>query len=195
MTLRLLLTGLLFVALTASAAEVLLKDDFSSSNLPQRRAARGDWTFANLIAVCTQDDELFKKNKDHGPILSYIVPLENGRVRFSCKAEGVKALVFTINGAGGHIFRFVQSATGTSVRAFPPESADHRAVVLGNEAPKLEDGQWQPVEVELQGNKATLKIGSFAKTYEHPALAHPKANVTIGFSFGTLAVRDVTIER
>ena len=52
------------------AAEVApFSDDFSNLELSQRRALRGAWHFRDGTASCTQDDALFKKHKDHGPIL------------------------------------------------------------------------------------------------------------------------------
>lgn len=190
---------LLFLCLlssnTATAAEVLLKDDFSNPKLEQRRASRGDWKFADGAATCTQDDALYKKNKDHGPIIFYHLPLQDARIRFSFKADGAKTLVFTGNGADGHVFRFVMSDRGTSIRAFPADSADHKSISLGNEAPKLKSGEWVPVEVDLRGSKATVKIGDFVKTCEHASLTRAKTNISIGFSFGTLTVKDVVIEK
>jgi hypothetical protein len=195
MTKRLLCLTLLLSISAGSAAEVLLKDDFSSPKLEQRRAMRGEWKFADGAATCTQDDALYKQNKDHGPIIFYEVPLEDARIRFAFKADGAKTLVFTANGAEGHVFRFVLSEAGASIRAFPPDGKAHKSISLGreSEAP-LKQGEWVPVEVNLSGAKADVKIGGFSKSYEHPSLARPKANVSIGFSFGTVAVKEVVIE-
>ena len=181
--------------LTASAAETLLKDDFSDPKLKQRRASRGDWAFADGVATCTQDDALYKKYKNHGPIIFYDVPLQDGRVRFSFKADGAKTVVFTANGAEGHVFRFVMSERGTSVRAFPTDDKAHKSIGLSTEALPLKSGEWVPVEVDLRGSKASVKIGDFAKTYDHASLARAKTNISIGFSFGTLAVKDVVVEK
>ena len=189
-----LLLAILCTIASSSAAEVLLKDDFSNPKLEQRRASRGEWKFADGVATCTQDDALYKKNKDHGPIIFYHLPLQDARIRFAVKAQTVKTLVFTANGAEGHVFRFVMSERGTSIRAFPPGDKEHKSIALGNEAPKLISGEWVLVEVDLRGGKATVKIGGLTKTYEHASLARPKNNVSIGFSFGTLAVKDVVIE-
>jgi hypothetical protein len=175
------------------AATPLLKDDFSDPNLKARRALRGDWKFADGAATCTQDDALYKKHQDHGPILFYDLAHTDATVRFSFKADGAKTLVFTANGQNGHVFRFVMSATGTSIRAFPPDGKA-KSIALATEKLPLKSGQWTPVEVKLSGTKATVKIGDApAKTYEHASLARPKTNLSVGFSFGTVSVRDWVI--
>ncbi|TDU71081.1 hypothetical protein EI77_02199 [Prosthecobacter fusiformis] len=187
----------LLVASSLGAADApLLKDDFSSPKLEARRASRGEWKFAENTASCTQDDELYKKHKDHGPIIFYDLGYEDATLRFSYKADAaVKSVVFTSNGEDGHIFRFVSSERGTSVVAFPPDSKDHKSVRLGKPGPPLKPGDWVPVVVTLKSSKATVKIGDFEETYEHPSLARPKTNLSIGFSFGTVSVKDVVVEK
>lgn len=192
---RFLLTFLAASSLSAADAP-MLKDDFSNPKLETRRASRGEWKFTDNNATCTQDDELYKKHKDHGPIIFYDLAYEDATIRYSYKADAaVKSVVFTSNGADGHIFRFVSSARGTSAVAFPPDSKDHKAARLGNPGPALKPGEWVPVVVTLKGTKATVKIGDFEETYEHASLARPKTNLSIGFSFGTVRVKDVVVEK
>jgi hypothetical protein len=189
---------LLLTLLTASALAAdtpILQDDFSAPKLDQRRALRGEWTVADHTATCTQDDELFKKNKDHGPILFYDLAHTDATLRLAFKPDAaVKSVVFTCNGAEGHVFRIVLSAAGTSVRAFPTDSQDHKSIALATEkAVKLVPGQWTPLEVTLNGSQATLKLGDFTQTYDHPSFARPKTNFSLGFSFGTLSVKEVAV--
>ena len=183
------------VLVAAHAADVLpFKDDFSDPKLAARRALRGDWKFSGNVATCTQDDELYKKHLNHGPILFYDLAHTDSTVRFAFKPEGAKTFVFTANAEGGHVFRVIVAEKGTSVRAFPADAKDHASISLGQEKPVLKSGEWVPVEVALRGTKATVKIGAdFEKTYEHASLARPKTNVSIGFSFGSLAVRDFSV--
>lgn len=193
---HLLLSCLLFVPLTLlpAADAILLKDDFSAADLKSRRALRGEWKFANGAATCTQDDALFKKFQDHGPILFYDLAHTDATVRFSFKADGAKSVVFTANGEKGHVFRFVMSATGTSIRAFPTDKPDVKSIALATEKLPLKAGEWTPVEVKLAGTKATVKIGDApAKTYEHASLARPKVNLSVGFAFGTMSVKDLVV--
>lgn len=188
---------ILLLATVAVAADApLLKDDFSAPKLATRRASRGEWKFADNAATCTQDDELYKKNKNHGPILFYDLAYTDAAIRFAVKPDAAnKAVVFTANG-DSHVFRLVFSEAGMGVRAFPPEEKDHKSISLGNEkAVKLKAGEWTNVSVELRGSKATVKVGDFTKTYEHASIARTKANLSVGFSYGTVSVKDLVVEK
>lgn len=189
------LLALFLVTSTAAAADnLLLKDDFSQAEKEGRRAMRGAWSYADGVATCTQDDELYKKFKDHGPIIFYDLDYTDGKVSFQFKAQDCKTVVFTCNNKDGHIFRFVSSATGTSVRAFPPKG-DVKSIQIAK-GPALTQGTWVPVTVELRGSKAIVQIGSAEPmTVEHPSFAVAKSNLSIGFSFGTLSVRDVLVSQ
>ena len=67
---------------TGAAESLLLKDDFANGGSSTRRAIRGDWKIADGVASCTQDDELYKKFKNHGPIIFYDLPFDDATVRF-----------------------------------------------------------------------------------------------------------------
>jgi hypothetical protein len=195
MILRMLAISLVLISHALAADTPFLKDDFSAAKLEQRRAARGEWKFADSIASCTQDDALYKKNKDHGPIIFYDLDYTDATIRFSYQADAaVKSVVFTCNGTDGHVFRFVTSAAGTGMRAFPADSKDHKSIALAQEkALALKSGEWVPVAITLRSSKATVKIGDFEKTYEHASLARAKSNLSVGFAFGTLRVKDVVV--
>jgi hypothetical protein len=189
---------LLLVTASALAADApLLQDDFSDAKFATRRAMRGDWKFADKAAICTQDDELYKKNKDHGPILFYDLAYTDAAIRFAVKpGTANKMIVFTANGAESHLFRLVFSEAGMAVRAFPTDSKEHKAVALANEATvKLKPGEWTNVSIELRGTKATVKVGEFTKSYEHAAISAAKTNLSVGFSFGTVSVKDLVVGR
>ena len=188
----------LLLATAVFAAEApLLKDDFLLPNFEGRRALRGEWKFAESNATCTQDDELFKKNKDHRPILFYDLAYTDAAIHFGVKPDAAnKMIVFTANSAEGHVFRLVFTPTGMGVRAFPPEEKDHKSISLGNEAAvKLKADEWASVGVELRGSKATVKVGEFTKIYEHASIARAKANLSVGFSYGTVSVKELVVEK
>lgn len=186
-----LLTASAFIfLLSPSAIAAEFKDDFTQPKLEHRRAARGEWKIADGIARCTQDDELYKKNKDHGPIIFYDVPTKDSVIQFSFKPQGVKNVVFTLNGASNHVFRILIGDKGTTTRAFPARSKEHDPKTLAQDGPKIAQGEWTDVTVEIRGPKATVKIGKdYSKTVEDPAIAQPKTNISIGFSFGSLEVK------
>lgn len=173
--------------------KALLKDDFSNADLKERRAIRGDWKYEHGVATCTQDDELYKKFKDHGPILFYDLPHTNALVKFQFKPDGAKSVVFTANGEKGHVFRFILNSTGMNVRAFPPEDPS-KSIAIAQENAPLVSGEWVKVEVKLDGNKAIVKLGDTpSRSYEHSSFSKPKVNLSIGFSYGTLSVKDFVV--
>lgn len=182
-------TFLILCALSSLLSAADFKDDFTQPKLEHRRAARGDWKIADGIARCTQDDELYKKNKDHGPIVFYDVPTKDSVIHFSFKPQGVKNVVFTLNGDGSHVFRVLIGEKGASARVFVP-GKDHDAKTLAQDGPKLAQGEWTDVTIEVRGTKATMKIGKdYTKTVEDPNIAQAKTNISLGFSFGTLEVK------
>jgi hypothetical protein len=185
------------IAEFASASPPLLKDDFSDPQLAARRALRGDWKIADGIAACTQDDELFKRHKNHGPIIFYDVKHTDAAVSFAFKPDAaVKSVVFTANGEAGHVFRIVIGTATASVRAFPPEEKDHKSIALGAEPSwKLKAGEWTRVRVELRGPKAVVHVGEASKEFEHASIARPKANLSIGFANGSMSVKDWLVEQ
>jgi len=175
-------------------AKPLLKDDFTQQKLKLRRAVRGDWKIAGGVAQCTQDDALYKQFKNHGPIIFYDVPTTGATIRYAYKPAKCKTVVFTVNGAGGHVFRFVTSDRGVNVRAFPPQGKTKSIKLAGNADIKLQDGKWTPVVVTLQGDKATIVVGNAAPvTVSHASLNRPGKNISIGFSFGSLAVKEFQV--
>lgn len=172
-------------------------DPFTADGqVPQRRAMRGDWQIADGVAKCTQDDALYKKYKNHGPIIFYDVATTDSTVRYSFKPQGCKSVVFTLNGEKGHVFRFVTGARGTNFRAFPP-NREVKSIQTGLEKNwLLKEDEWTAVEVKMEGNKATVKFGDHeAVVIEHDTYATAKTNLSVGFSFGTLAVKGIEVSK
>ena len=185
-----------FAAITGIAsAETLLEDDFSMQTLPARRAMRGEWAFKENAAICTQDDALYREHKNHGPIIFFTLGYQDATIRMSYKAEAARSVVFTCNNDKGHVFRFVSSDKGTTIRAYPADSPDHTSVELAR-GPALKSGEWTDLEVAISGSKVTLKIGKdFAQTVEHPGISAAKTNFSIGFAFGTFSVKGVKVAK
>lgn len=179
-------------------AETLVDDKFAEASLPGRRMMRGDWKLTDGAATCTQNDELFKKYKDHGPVMWYDAAFTNGSVKFAFRPQGAKTFVFTVNNDKGHVFRFVMTPDGLSVRAWPTQGHETKALSLLSPkpgSPALKDGEWLPVDITFTGKTCTLKVGSFTQSFENEAIALPKTVIGLGFSFGTLSVRDVQVTR
>lgn len=179
--------------LTLTATE-LVKDDFASADHPIRKATRGPWQIEQGVASCTQDDALYAQHKNHGPVIWYDATFTDAVIQFQVKPDpACKTFVFTLNGADGHVFRFVSSARGTGIRAFPP-GAETKSIPLGKLGPALAPDQWTPVTVTLNGTQVTVKIGdSFTETVAHESFVQTKTTLGLGFSFGTLSLKNVSI--
>ncbi len=191
-----LLSLVLLAVTTVMAGEPFFKDPFTEGGaVPERRALRGDWKIAGGVARCTQDDELYKKNKDHGPVIFYEVPTTDATFRFSMKPTGCQSIVFTLNGSEGHVFRFVTSSRGTGFRAFPPGEEKSIQTALHPEW-KAPDGEWTQVSVTMKGDTATVGFGGHEPiTIPHASYTATKVNFSIGFAFGTFEVKDVAVSK
>jgi hypothetical protein len=177
-------------------AGTLVDDKFTSQELSKRELSRGPWNVADGVATCTQDDALFAKLKSHGPVIWYKVTFTDGTVKFAFKPEKTKTFVFTVNDDKGHDFRFVMTPTGLSVRAWPEQGHEASAISLLTPkpgTPALKDGVWTEAELKFEGKRCTIKIGDFQQTFENDAIARTKITMGLGFSYGTLAVRDVSV--
>lgn len=193
------MTILFTLALAAqfALAGTLIDDRFAAPTLAGRDLApgRGIWKIADGAATCTQDDALFAKNKNHGPAMWYKTSFTDATVRFAVRAEKVREFVFTLNDEQGHVFRFVVGKTPLSVRAWKGEGHEAKAEGLRvKDAPTLPEGQWTQVELKFSGDQCAIVFGDkFKQTFTHPAIAKKKTTLGLGFSFGTLAVRDVSV--
>ncbi len=199
LTRRCLALSLVFFSGIAFAqAEPQFTDPFTAdAKVPERRAMRGDWQIAEGIAQCTQDDALYKKYKDHGPIIFYDLATSDATFHYAFKPEGCKSVVFTLNNEDGHVFRFVTSPErGTNFRAFPP-SDDHKSIATHRADDwNLVEGEWTEVEVEMKGDTAIVTFGDHDPIeVKHATYAKSKTNFSIGFSFGSLAVKGVEVTK
>lgn len=188
---------LAYVAAAPLHAAELINDKFTTPQLTGRdlSPSRGTWKFADGVATCTQDDALYAKNKNHGPVIWYNTAFTDATVRFAVRAEKVKNFVFTLNDGGGHVFRYVLAPTGLSVRAWKEQGKDAKPDVLPvQDGPTLADGKWIQAELKFTGDRCALALGpDFTQAFQHPAIAKEKNKLGLGFSFGTLAIRDVSV--
>jgi hypothetical protein len=98
-------------------AELPYTAPFTSEKHDCRRATRGPWIVENGVASCKQDDALYKKYKDHGPVAWFDIDFTDATIQFAMKPDAdVKSFLFTINGDNGHVFRFVTSTRLTLIK-------------------------------------------------------------------------------
>jgi len=171
------------------ASRPLVVDNFTQPERAGRRLTRGEWKIAGEIGSCTQDEELFKKYRDHGPAIWYDQDFQDAIIHFEFQPSSeCQQFVFTVNGKDGHVFRFVTNETATDIRAW---DVNHQGKRLVADGPGLAKEKWTPVTVELAGTKASLQIGdSYKMTVEDSSYAVPKIVVGVSFHHGTLKLRN-----
>lgn len=193
----------IFLAGSVAAGDELV-DDFRGAKLQGRLAERGAWQFRDGIASCIADPELYKKFKNHGPILKWPREFDDAKIEFEMKAKDCGRVVFTLNG-DGHVFRVTladqredapagKSKVPTRIIAWATKSSKQNKgdTIQPEGMPNLPavNGKWVPVQLSLNGKHATLKIGDFHTKIDHPALARDKNMVMLTFAHGKLSVRN-----
>lgn len=135
---QLLLFSVLFLhspIVPAAAAEIV--DDFSKPDWKGRQALRGEWKFENNQASCVADPKLYKKFKNHGPILRWSLakPFKDGTVKMEFQPKKCQRTVITLNNETGHVFRIaltddVKAKTRIFGWAHPSKEKDKPAETL-----------------------------------------------------------------
>lgn len=179
-------------------------DDFGDAEFNGRQAERGAWQFNDGVASCVADPVLYKKYKNHGPILKWPRKFEDAHIQFEMKAKDCQRVVFTLNG-DGHIFRVTladerpDAPAGTSkvptrLIAWATKSSKQNKgdTIKPNGLPDLSilNDEWVKVNLDVKGKHAVLAIGDFQAEISHAALARDKSMVMLTFAHGEIAVRN-----
>ncbi|NND96510.1 MAG: hypothetical protein HKN47_04175 [Pirellulaceae bacterium] len=181
------------VSQAESPAGMLVHDDFTEGKHPTRQAARGDWKIDSGVASVTQDDALYKKYKNHGPIMIYTVAHDDAAAEVTFKPSGCKAVVFTMDAKeGGHAFRVKLSpkmpgAALTYIKEPGKEKAT--PVFLNKELPTLKDDEWTTLKVRVVGDRATVTVNNTMFDVRHEQIDQEKKIAKLGFSFGSLSIK------
>ncbi|MBI1352952.1 MAG: hypothetical protein GC160_01310 [Acidobacteria bacterium] len=156
---------------------------------------RGEWTSAGGILSVTQDDALYKKYKNHGPIVFYDLPLGDSKISFEVKLADAKRFVFTLNGAKGHVFRLLQQADGGVALAFADVDGKHVSKRMDESVPAVVNGEWVRYQIENRGEQVSIHVGdAFRKTVRDASYGKEKTNLSLSFHFGTMQVRNLSVE-
>lgn len=200
----LFLTAVLLIAPNAGTAASDIVDDFSQPKLKGRQALRGEWKFENNQASCVSDPELYKKFKNHGPILRWSPekPFKDGTVEMEFQPKKCQRIVITLNNETGHVFRIALTDNArTKTRIFgwahPSKEKDKPAETLAQKGVPTSvkiDGQWTKFSLAITGNQAKVTIGKYSETMKHASIAREKGEFTISFASGECAVRKLCIK-
>lgn len=200
----LFLTAVLLILPNVGAAASEIVDDFSRADWNGRQALRGEWKFENNQASCVSDPELYKKYKNHGPILRWspTKPFKDGTIEMEFQPQKCQRLVITLNNKTGHVFRIALTDNKTTKTrifgwAHPSSEKDKPAETLavkGVPTATEIDGQWVKLRLAIIGSEARVTIGKYSETLQHASIAREKGEFTISFASGECAVRKVSIK-
>ncbi len=205
----------------------LVKDMFTTAKFNPRNAARGDWKIEGGIASVTQDDAMFKKFKNHGPIMIYTVGHDDATAIVDIKPTGCRTVVFTMDAEnGGHAFRVKlrtkrendspaeangKKTNGKKAKSKKAKSKKGKAgpksiivtyaakvgdakaeqIVLNDQdVPSLIENEWNRLQVTVKGEHATVTLGNKTIKVQHPQIDQKKKVAKIGFSFGSMSLRN-----
>ena len=194
---QLLLFALANTAFVPFASAGGFYDDFSNPNLESRKALRGDWTFKNGTARCVADPALYKKFKNHGPILRWPATFTDGTLEFEFRPRKCQRVIVTLN-EKGHVFRMLfhdKRRTrffgwiGRSSKTNKPKLIARKGVPSINDL----NGTWVKSKIVFCGNTAEITYGKFKKTFTHESIGRKKGEFTISFASGEIAVRNVRL--
>lgn len=200
------ITGFAICVLSTSlCAGQEIKDNFSQPDFEARVAERGQWKFENNIASCESDPELYKKYKNHGPIIKW--PSKEGftdcTTEFEFQPNQCQRIVFTFNG-DGHVFRI--SLLDPSRSPGKKKNAKSRVIgwktksskenkgdsMMPDGLPTLDDlnGKWVKLKIVVSGDEVDMTIGGFHKTFAHDSLKRDKNVTTLSFAQGSMSLRN-----
>ena len=179
-------------------AEVLIQDNFTKDKMPTRKPARGDWKISEGVISCDFSDELYKKYKNHGPIVWY-----NFKTSTDCTIEmeymisgGTSSVVFSVNDAKGHVYRTTVMKDGKRKGAWSKGwLATKKSSPAGKIDYELVENKWVPVKITFKGNKMTFSIDGNSQEFEHDGFAREKTRFNYQFVKGNLKVRNLKISK
>jgi len=193
-----LIYALLTLIASHSFAAEGFHDDFSNPKLKTRKALRGEWTFKDGVAHCVSDPELYKKYKNHGPILRWPAKFTDGAIEFEFRPKDCQRVIITLN-EDGHVFRMLFHSAertrffgwiGKSSKTNKPKTIAKKGVPTVKDL----DGKWIKSSIVFKGNTAQIAYGDYKTTLTHESIGRKKGEFTISFASGEIAVRNVQLK-
>ncbi|MCM8529694.1 MAG: hypothetical protein NE330_00915 [Lentisphaeraceae bacterium] len=189
---------LLILIIGSLNAEVLVEDNFVTKKLEARKPARGNWQIKDGVIAAKFDAELFKKYKNHGPIVWYDIKTSTDcTINLEYKISGaVDTVMFSVNDKKGHVYRTTLKKDGKRKGAFTKVwNAEKKSSPAGPlDGFEYTLDKWLPVRLTFVGTTLTVKIGESSQTYEHEGFAREKAKINFQFSGdGEMQVRNVKV--
>jgi hypothetical protein len=175
----------------ASVGSPVIEESFDTELAPPMAAVKGEWKVVDGILVAKE----LAADK-HAAVLNYQKPNRNSVVRFSFKLDGsTDGFNFSLNHAGGHLFRVVVAPTKLSVNLDKDKKdPDSKAVVLATAKGDFQQGKWYTMQVEMVGPRVVVQTdnGSMVEA-SNAKLDTDKPNYRFVMRGDSLAIDDLHV--
>ena len=175
-------------------AEVIIDDDYSSENIESRQTARGAWKVKDNSISVSFDEALYKKHKDHGPMVRYTFDSTSDlTIEMEVMMSEIGKLCFQVDNDEGHLLKAIVNGAGKgSIRGFNGKESE----VVGKIKSSTEENKWMPVKLSFIDNKLTFSFnGSKPQVFNHPSFEKGKTKFVYKFAEGHLKARKLQISK
>ena len=169
----------------------VVQESFDSTLAKAMIPVKGQWKILDgtLVAKELAADK-------HAAVLNYQKKNRNSVVRFSFKLDGnTNGFNFSLNHAGGHLFRVVVAPTKISLNLDKDKKdPDSKALVMATAKGTFERGKWYTLQVEMAGKQVVAQTDN-GLTVEatHDKLDTEKPNYRFVMRGESLALDDLRI--
>ena len=185
----LVLSTALFLALPPlSAADPVLKADFSTEALPEGwKGIKGEW---KVVDGALTGAEL--ESDKHAAVFAIPDPHKDSSLQFRFRLDGTRGFHLSYNHAKGHLFRVVVAGDTVSV-TMDKDKKDpaSKAVPLGKETFTANPGEWVGMSCSVEGTTVKVTCGDVTLTGTHDGLAKEKTGYRFVVQGATAGFDDV----
>lgn len=182
----------------AQAGPLDVSDSFDQAKHPARKTLRGDYQFEDGVLKVGHDPALYKKYKDHGPIVIYDGAFQNAEVKMKFRLTQAANVdkpargAFTFDGESGHVVR-IFTMTNQPGRVIVWKEGDKKPTVVAKDLPAVKPGEWTELIVSINGERGTATLAGKTVQFEHAAVARPKTNAKYSTAFATMEIDEISI--
>ena len=175
----------------ASLGSAVVEDSFDAPLAKTAVAAKGQWKVVDGVLL---GKELAADK--HAAVLNYQKKNRNSVVRFSFKLDGkTKGFNFSLNHAGGHLFRVVVAPTKMTLNLDKDKKdPESKAQVLATAKGEFEQGKWHTMQIEMLGDRVVAQTdGGLIVEGSHAKLDTDKPNYRFVMRGDSLAIDDLHV--
>jgi hypothetical protein len=180
-----------FEPLLTKPAKLQWQDPLKEKLASDWTVGKGKWTpLDNAMQVAELKEDM------HGAVARRKIEGKDLAIQFSFRLDGAKTTSLSINGAKGHVCRFLAKPTGFSVNKDDTDgkNGQDKGEVLQAVNTPLKPGHWYTVLVEMSGPEIVARIdGKEVAFGSHTAIDTPKGNLGLTCAGETASFRNVIV--